>query len=245
MRLKGKRAFISGAGQGIGRETALQFAREGADVHATDINPKSLADLEQADNSIRTSILDVTDAAAVSALLGSQSAFDVVFNCAGYVANGTIQDCDPEDWRRSFQINVDSMYFVCKAVLPAMLENGGGAIINMASVASSVLGAPDRFAYGTSKAAVIGLTKSIAVDYVKDGIRCNAICPGTVQSPSLDERLRATGDYESARAAFIARQPMGRIGDPKEIAELATYLASDGAKFTTGQIHVIDGGWST
>jgi 2-keto-3-deoxy-L-fuconate dehydrogenase len=223
----------------------LQFAREGADVHATDINPKSLADLEQADNSIRTSILDVTDAAAVSALLGSQSAFDVVFNCAGYVANGTIQDCDPEDWRRSFQINVDSMYFVCKAVLPAMLENGGGAIINMASVASSVLGAPDRFAYGTSKAAVIGLTKSIAVDYVKDGIRCNAICPGTVQSPSLDERLRATGDYESARAAFIARQPMGRIGDPKEIAELATYLASDGAKFTTGQIHVIDGGWST
>jgi len=245
MRLKGKRAFISGAGQGIGRETALQFAREGADVHATDINPKSLADLEQADNSIRTSILDVTDAAAVSALLGSQSAFDVVFNCAGYVANGTIQDCDPEDWRRSFQINVDSMYFVCKAVLPAMLENGGGAIINMASVASSVLGAPDRFAYGTSKAAVIGLTKSIAVDYVKDGISCNAICPGTVQSPSLDERLRATGDYESARAAFIARQPMGRIGDPKEIAELATYLASDGAKFTTGQIHVIDGGWST
>ncbi|MCG8504658.1 MAG: SDR family oxidoreductase [Sphingomonadales bacterium] len=244
MRLSGKRAFISAAAQGIGRETARAFAREGAAVLATDINEAGLASLKSESEAIRTARLDVTDPAAIAGFFESHRVFDVVFNCAGYVANGPILDCDPADWKRSFGINVDSMYHICRACLPGMLDTGGGSIVNMSSVASSVKGVPSRFAYGTTKAAVIGLTKAIAADYVTQGIRCNAICPGTVQSPSLDERLAATGDFEAARADFIARQPMGRIGDPKEIAALAVYLASDASAYTTGQIHIIDGGWS-
>ncbi|MCG8451174.1 MAG: SDR family oxidoreductase, partial [Pirellulales bacterium] len=188
--------------------------------------------------------LDVTDAGAIADFFAEQGAFDVVFNCAGYVHHGTILDCNDRDWEFSFQLNVTSMFRLIKQLLPAMLEAGGGSIINMASVASSVTAAPNRFAYGATKAAVIGLTKSIAVDFVKRGIRCNAICPGTIQSPSLDERLRALGNYDEARQAFIVRQPMERIGTPEEVAALAVYLASDESAFTTGAIHVVDGGWS-
>lgn len=244
MRLSGKKALITAAAQGIGRETARAFAREGAAVLATDINEAGLASLKDEHAAIEAAPLDVTDPAAIAGLFESHRVFDVVFNCAGYVANGPILDCDPADWKRSFGINVDSMYHICRACLPGMIDTGGGSIVNMSSVASSVKGVPNRFAYGTTKAAVIGLTKAIAADYVTRGIRCNAICPGTVQSPSLDERLAATGDFEAARADFIARQPMGRIGDPKEIAALAVYLASDASAYTTGQIHIIDGGWS-
>lgn len=244
MRLTGKSAFVSASAQGIGRETALAFAREGASVLATDINEAGLASLKDEHAAIETALLDVTDPVAIAGFFERNRVFDVVFNCAGYVADGPILDCDPADWKRSFGINVDSMYHVCRACLPGMLDNGGGSIVNMSSVASSIKGVPNRFAYGTTKAAVIGLTKAIAADYVTQGIRCNAICPGTVQSPSLDERLAATGDIEKARADFIARQPMGRIGDPKEIAALAVYLASDASAYTTGQIHIIDGGWT-
>lgn len=244
MLLIGKRAVITAAAQGIGRETALAFAREGATVLATDINDKGLASLLKEADGIETARLDVTSPADIARLFRDQPAFDVVFNCAGYVASGSILDCDPDDWKRSFAINVDSMYNTCRACLPSMIESGGGSIINMSSVASSVKGVPNRFVYSTTKAAVVGLTKSIAADFVDRGIRCNAICPGTVQSPSLDQRLAATGDYEKAKADFVARQPMGRIGDPKEIAALAAYLASDVSAFTTGAIHIIDGGWS-
>ena len=244
MLLEGKKAIITAAAQGIGRETALAFAREGASVLATDINEAGLASLEGSAEGIQTANLDVTDPESIRGVFEQWPLFDVVFNCAGYVASGAILECDHDDWKHSFSINVDSMYHMCCAALPAMLDNGGGSIINMSSVASSVIGVPGRFAYGATKAAVIGITKAIAADYVTKGIRCNAICPGTVQSPSLDERLAATGDYDAAKAAFIERQPMGRIGDPKEIAALAVYLASDVSDFTTGQIHVIDGGWS-
>ena len=243
MRLLGKRAFISAAGQGIGRETALAFAREGAAVVATDINEAALDSLCAEESRICTRRLDVADDGEIAAFFAEHSAFDSVFNCAGYVANGSILECEPDDWRRSMSINVDSMYEVCRHALPKMIEAGGGAIINMSSIASSVKGIPNRFAYTATKAAVIGLTKSIAADFVTKKIRCNAICPGTVQSPSLDDRLAATGDYDKARQEFIARQPMGRIGDPKEIAALALYLASDESAFTTGAVHVIDGGW--
>jgi 2-keto-3-deoxy-L-fuconate dehydrogenase len=244
MRLAGKHALITAAGQGIGRETALMFAREGAVVIATDINPDSLERLEREASNIQTAILDVTSKEAIDKLIAKLETLDIVFNCAGFVANGSLLDCSEADWYRSFSINVDSMFHVCRAVLPAMLRQGSGSIINMSSVASSVKGVPNRFAYGATKAAVIGFTKALAADYVTQGIRCNAICPGTVQSPSLDERLRQTGDYERAKAEFVARQPMGRIGDPKEVAALATYLASPEAAYTTGAIHVIDGGWS-
>jgi 2-keto-3-deoxy-L-fuconate dehydrogenase len=244
MRLNGKTALITAAGQGIGRETALMFANEGAHVLATDINEESLASLKTADERIETLILDVTRATDIAKLFGERPAFDIVFNCAGYVANGTILECEEDDWDRSFLINVDSMYHMCKACIPGMIEKGGGSIINMSSVASSVKGVPNRFAYTATKAAVVGLTKAIAADFVTQGVRCNAICPGTVQSPSLDERLAATGDYEKARADFVARQPMGRIGDPKEIAALATYLGSSESAYTSGTVNVIDGGWS-
>lgn len=244
MRLAGKHALITAAGQGIGRETALMFAREGAVVIATDINPDSLERLEREASNIQTAILDVTSKEAIDKLIAKLETLDIVFNCAGFVPNGSLLDCSEADWYRSFSINVDSMFHVCRAVLPAMLRQGSGSIINMSSVASSVKGVPNRFAYGATKAAVIGFTKALAADYVTQGIRCNAICPGTVQSPSLDERLRQTGDYERAKAEFVARQPMGRIGDPKEVAALATYLASPEAAYTTGAIHVIDGGWS-
>ena len=245
MRLQGKSALITAAGQGIGRETALMFAREGAQVLATDINSEALASLFQADDRIETTVLDVTRSGEIGILFSSRPAFDIVFNCAGYVANGSILECDKDDWDKSFMLNVDSMYHICRACIPAMIENGGGSIINMSSVASSVKGVPNRFAYTATKAAVIGLTKAIAADFVTQGVRCNAICPGTVQSPSLDERLAATGDYDKARADFIARQPMGRIGDPKEIAALATYLGSSESAYSTGTINVIDGGWTT
>ena len=193
---------------------------------------------------ITASKLDVTDANAVQTLTADVGTLDVLFNCAGFVANGSILECADKDWEFSLDLNVTAMYRMIKLTLPAMLDNGGGSIINMSSVASSIKGVPNRFAYCTSKAAVIGLTKSVAADYVTRGIRCNAICPGTVDSPSMHARLRATGDYEKALENFIARQPMGRIGKPQEIAALALYLASDDSSFTTGQTHAIDGGWS-
>ena len=241
-RLKGKRAVVTAAGQGIGRAFAEAFHREGADVLATDINEKALASLA----GIATRRLDVTDGAAVAALAGELGAIDVLANCAGYVHQGTIFDCAEKDWDFSFDLNVKSMYRMIRAFLPAMLEKGGGSIVNVASVASSVKGVANRFVYSASKAAVIGLTKAVAADFVAKGIRCNAICPGTVQSPSLDERMAALGgDPAEVRRAFAQRQPMGRIAEPAEIAHLAVYLASDEASFTTGAIHVIDGGWTS
>jgi 2-keto-3-deoxy-L-fuconate dehydrogenase len=240
-RLAGKTALITAAGQGIGRASAELFRDEGAAVIATDRDPELLRDLD----GCRTLPLDVTDKAAIEALARELGAVEVLFNCAGYVHHGTILECDEAAWAFSNDINVTAMYRICKAFLPAMLDNGGGSIVNMASVASSVKGVVNRFVYGTSKAAVIGLSKAIAVDFVARGIRCNAICPGTVQTPSLEERIRATGDYDQARAAFIARQPMGRLGKADEIAALALYLASDESAYTTGQTHVIDGGMAT
>ena len=242
-RLAGKRTLITAAGQGIGRSTAELYAAQGATVFASDINDASLAELSEIDG-ITAIKLDVTDAAAVAACAIEVGPLDVLFNCAGFVANGSILDTDDKDWDFSFDLNVTAMYRMIKLTLPAMLENGGGSIINMSSVASSIKGVPNRFAYCASKAAVIGMTKSIAADYVTQGIRCNAICPGTVDSPSMHGRLRATGDYDQALAAFISRQPMGRIGSADEIAALALYLASDDSAFTTGQAHAIDGGWS-
>jgi len=240
-RLKGKKAVLTASGQGIGRAVAEAFVREGALVTATDINEKLLEGLKGA----ATRRLDVTDNAAVKALAKELGPVDVLFNCAGFVHHGTILDCEEKDWDFSFNLNVKSMYRMIRAFLPAMLEHGGGSIVNMASVASSVKAAPNRFVYGASKAAVIGLTKSIATDYVTRGIRCNAICPGTVESPSLDGRIKALGgDSEAVRKAFIARQPIGRLGKPEEIAHLAVYLASDESGFMTGTAQVIDGGWS-
>jgi len=237
-RLAGKKALITAAGQGIGRASAELFRDEGAEVVATDINEGALADLA----GCTTRRLDVTDKTAIAALAEEVGAVDALFNCAGFVHSGTILDCTEEEWAFAHDLNVTSMFRMCKAFLPAMLEAGGGSIVNMSSVAGSVKGIVNRFAYGTTKAGVIGLTKSIACDFVGQGIRCNAICPGTVESPSLEARMRAQGDYEKARAAFIARQPMGRLGKPEEIAYLALYLASDESNYTTGTIHVIDGG---
>jgi 2-keto-3-deoxy-L-fuconate dehydrogenase len=237
--LTGKRALVTGAGQGIGRASAEAFRDAGADVTAIDISPQLLADL----SGCTTTQMDITDAAAVAAL-AQADAFDIVFNCAGFVHSGTILECDESAWDFSFNLNVTAMYRIIRAVLPGMIAAGGGSIINMSSVASSILGVPGRFVYGASKAAVIGLTKAVAADFVSQNIRCNAICPGTVQSPSLEQRLRDTGDFDKAMADFRARQPMGRLGDPREIAALALYLASDASGFTTGQTHIIDGGWS-
>ncbi|MCY4278195.1 MAG: SDR family oxidoreductase [Gammaproteobacteria bacterium] len=240
MRVANKKILVTAAAQGIGRATAELFAREGATVIATDINGDLLAELV----GCRIETLDVTDQSAIEALVERIGAVDVLFNCAGFVHSGTILDCEESDWDFSFDLNVKSMYRMAKACLPLMLEAGGGNIINMSSVASSVRGIPNRFVYSASKAAVIGLTKSLAADFVTSNIRCNAICPGTVHSPSLQQRLAATGDYEAAYREFTARQPMGRIGEPEEIANLALYLASDDSAFSTGQIHIIDGGWS-
>jgi 2-keto-3-deoxy-L-fuconate dehydrogenase len=238
--LEGKAVLITAAGQGIGRATAERFISLGARVIATDINEAALSTLEGA----QTHVLNVLDGAGVKAFGEKIGSIDVLFNCAGFVHSGTILDCEEKDWDFSFNLNAKAMYMTCKTFLPGMLEKGKGSIVNMASVASSVKGVPNRFAYCASKAAVIGLTKSIAADFVAKGIRANAICPGTVDSPSLHDRLRATGDYDKAMKDFIARQPMGRIADPKEVAALVTYLAGDEAGFTTGQVHVIDGGWT-
>ncbi len=243
-RLAGKIALVTAAGQGIGRATAMAFADEGALVWATDINEESLKDLSSIRPGIRTRRLDILQSQSVADFAAEVGALDILFNCAGYVHHGTILDCQEKDWDFSFDLNVKSMYRTCHAFLPAMLKAGKGSIINMSSAASSIKAAPNRFVYGTTKAAVIGLTKAIAADFIRRGIRCNAICPGTVQSPSLDQRISAQGDVEKARSEFVARQPMGRIGRPEEIAALAVYLASDEYSYTTGQTHIIDGGFA-
>lgn len=242
-RLDGKITLITAAGQGIGRATAELYAAEGARVIATDINKDSLAEITSIDG-IETYVLDVLDREAVAAFIGKIGALDTLFNCAGYVANGTILECPEKDWDFSFDLNVKAQYRLIQLVLPGMIAQGSGSIINMSSVASSIKGVPNRLAYCASKAAVIGLTKAVAVDYVTHNIRCNAICPGTVDSPSMHQRLRDTGNYDAALKAFIGRQPMGRIGTAQELAALALYLASDDSAFTTGQCHVIDGGWA-
>ena len=246
-RLKGKKTLITAAGQGIGRSTVLAFAREGAQVLATDIDPESLASLKkefpEIATNIETCVLDVNNLEAIQQLAKETGSIDVLFNCAGFVHHGTVLDCEESDWDISFNLNVRSMYRMIKAFLPAMLESGGGSIVNMSSVASSVKGLPNRFVYGASKAAVVGLTKSIAADFITQNIRCNAICPGTVESPSLQARIKAQGgNYEDVLGAFIARQPIGRIGTPDEIAALALYLASDESSYTTGVAWSIDGG---
>jgi len=238
--LEGKKAFVTAAGAGIGRATAELFAAAGADVIATDIDEEALRTLQ----GVTTQVLDVTDAERVAAVANEIGTIDVLFNCAGYVHDGALLDCDRDAWDFSIALNLTSMHSTIRAFLPGMIAAGGGSIINMSSVASSIIAVPRRCVYSVTKAAIIGLTKSVAADYVRDGIRCNAICPGTVHTPSLDARIAATGDYETALAAFTARQPVGRLGKADEIARLALYLASDDSAFTTGQCHIIDGGWS-
>ncbi|HEX8787148.1 MAG TPA: SDR family oxidoreductase [Telluria sp.] len=233
-----RRVLVTAAAQGIGRAIAAAFVTRGLRVVATDINEAGLGGLVGA----HTLRLDVRENRAVTALVEAEGPFDVLVNCAGFVHNGTILEAEEDELDFAFDLNVKSMMRTIRAVLPGMLARRDGAIINIASVASSIKGVPNRFIYGTTKAAVIGLTKSVAADFVARGIRCNAICPGTVESPSLEERLRAQGDYAAARAAFIARQPIGRIGTPREVADLAVYLAD--ATYTTGQAHIIDGGWA-
>jgi 2-keto-3-deoxy-L-fuconate dehydrogenase len=240
-RLAGKTALVTAAGQGIGRASAEAFLREGARVIATDIRGDALADFA----GVETRVLDATDPQAVRAVAADHPEIDVLFNCAGFVHAGTILDCDEDDLAFSHALNVTAQYRMIRAVLPNMIALGRGSIINMASVASSVKAVANRFAYSTTKAAVIGLTKSVSVDFVGQGIRCNAICPGTVETPSLLQRLRDTGDFDKAYAEFTERQAMGRFGRPEELAALAVYLASDESAFTTGAIHVIDGGWTS
>ncbi|MGM8931503.1 SDR family oxidoreductase [Salinicola halophyticus] len=245
MRLANKTALITAAGQGIGRATVERFLAEGARVIATDIDAAKLEGLEDA----QCHALDVTDAEAVRTLIKSLPPLDILFNCAGTVPSGSILECDDDQWAFAQRLNVDSMFYTIRAALPAMLDNGGGSIINMASLASSAKGVVNRFAYGTTKAAVVGLTKSVAADYMTRGIRCNAICPGTVDSPSLRERVAEQARQQGRTtdevfAEFIARQPMGRLGKVEEIAALATHLASDEASFITGTVQMIDGGWS-
>lgn len=242
-RMIGKTAFVTAAAQGIGKATALAYAREGARVIATDINEKLLEELNGIEG-ITTRSLNVLDLAAIQALAAEFPNINVLFNCAGFVANGTILDCTDQDWDFSFNLNVKSQFLMIRAFLPSMLKNGGGSIINMASVAGSLKGAESRFVYGATKAAVIGITKSVAVDYARQGIRCNAVCPGTVDTPSLQDRINANPDVEMARRAFLSRQKMGRFGTPEEIAALCVYLGSDESAYTTGTTHVIDGGWS-
>ena len=242
--LNGKIALVTAAAQGIGRATTVAFADEGAAVWATDINETALNALSAERPEVRVQPLDVRDSQQVERLASELGTIDVLFNCAGFVHHGTILQCADRDWDFSFDLNVKSMYRTCRAFLPSMLKAGKGSIINVSSAVSSVKGAPNRFVYGATKAAVIGLTKGIAVDFIRSGIRCNAICPGTVETPSLGERIAARGDVEKTRAEFVARQPMGRLGRPEEIADLAVYLASDESAFTTGQIHLIDGGWT-
>ncbi|WP_155889394.1 SDR family oxidoreductase [Cucumibacter marinus] len=243
-RLSGLNALVTAAGNGIGKAVALRFAREGAKVVAVDIDGGALDGLGQP--GIAPLVLDATDPEAVDAAVRAHGPFDVLVNGVGYVHHGTVLDCGPDEWRRSFALNVDTMYNTLRAVLPGMIERGGGSVINIASAASSLKGFPNRAAYGATKAAVIGLTKAVAVDHISQGVRCNAICPGTVESPSLAARMkelgRQMGGEDEARKAFVARQPMGRLGTPEEIAAMAVYLASPEASFTTGQALIIDGG---
>ena len=241
-RLEGKTALVTSAAQGIGRATALALAEAGAKVFATDIREDLLAELTGPN--ITCFGLNVLEQAAIDAAVARTGAIDILLNCSGYVHHGTVLDCGDKDWDFSFDLNVKAHYRMIKAYLPGMLAKAQGNVINIASVASSIKGAPNRFAYGASKAAIIGMTKALAVDFVAKGIRCNAICPGTVETPSLYDRMRAQGDLEKAKAAFIARQPMGRMAQPAEIAKMAVYLASDDSEFMTGQALVIDGGWS-
>lgn len=241
--LGGKRALVTAAGQGIGRASALAFAAQGADVLAVDINPETLATLAET-SGITTQQVDLLTVEGIDAVAAAAGTVDILLNCAGYVAAGTILDCDEDDWNRSFDMNATLMFRLTKRLLPAMVDNGGGSIINLSSVASSLKGVPNRFAYAASKAAVVGLTKAIAADYIQQGIRCNAICPGTVDTPSLHQRVQEQGDYEQELKSFIARQPLGRLGTPEEIAALALYLASDNSAFVTGQAIAIDGGWT-
>jgi len=250
MRLVNKRALVTAAGQGIGRATAIAFAREGAEVLATDVNPTALASLQaEGIPGLETSFLDVTDSRTPTANNRNGRPFNVLFNCAGVVHSGSVLTSNDQDWEKAWQLNVMSMVRLCRALLPGMISTGGGSIINMSSVASSIKGVSDRCVYATTKAAVIGLTKSIAADYIRQAIRCNAICPGTVATPSLGDRIQSQAQQQAAdidvvRAAFISRQPMGRLGRVEEIAALAVYLASDESSFTTGVTHVVDGGWS-
>ena len=239
-RLSGKACLVTAAAQGIGRATAEAFVAEGANVIATDIN---IGPVEKIDGA-KAHRLDVTKDEEIDALRDECGPIDVLFNCAGFVHAGSIVECTEDDWDFAFELNVKSQYRMIRAFLPGMLEKGKGSIINMSSVASSIKGVPNRFAYCATKAAVIGITKSVAADHITNGVRCNAICPGTVDTPSLHERLKATGDYEKAKREFVARQPMGRIGKAAEIADLAVYLASDESAFTTGQCHIVDGGWA-
>ncbi len=239
-RLAGKTAFVTAAGQGIGRAAALAFAREGATVWATDINGDLLADLQK--QGLKTRVLDVMDEAAIQRAAAEAGTVDVLFNCAGFVHHGTILDCSNKDWDFAFNLNVRSMFWVSKAFLPGMLKQGKGSIINMSSIASSVKGLPNRFVYGATKAAVIGLTKAIAADYVKQGIRCNCIGPGTVDTPSLGQRINAFADPVQAKKDFIARQPMGRLGSVEDITGILVFLASDESLFATGNMYSIDGG---
>lgn len=241
-RMDGKRALVTAAGQGIGRASALAMAREGAHVIATDVNAAALESLSA--DGIETRLLNVRDPVSIAAAVVSAGRVDVLFNCAGFVAAGSILDCDEDQWAFSLDLNMTAMYRMCRAFLPGMLAQGAGSIINMASAVGPMIAAPNRFVYAATKAGVVGITKAIAADFITQGIRCNAICPGTVESPSLDQRLRDTGDYEAARKAFIARQPIGRIGKADEIAALVVYLASDESSYTTGVAHAIDGGWT-
>ena len=243
-KLEGRIALVTSAGQGIGRASALALAREGAKVFATDIKEELFKDISKEHPGITGFGLNVLEQSAVDAALKRTGPIDILFNCSGFVHNGTVLDCEEKDWDFSFDLNVKAHYRMIKAYLPGMLAKGKGNVINMASVASSVKGAPNRFVYGASKAAVIGLTKALAADFVAKGIRSNCICPGTVETPSLYDRMRAQGDVEKAKAAFIARQPMGRMAQPEEIAAMVIYLASDDSAFITGQALVIDGGWS-
>lgn len=244
MRLQGKTVILTAAGAGIGRASALAMAREGATVHATDVDAGALESLAAEHENIRTALLDVTDAAGIAAFAATAPTPDVLFNCAGWVHDGTLLEASDADWDRSFAINIRGMARMTEAFLPRMIENGGGSIINMASVVSAITGAASRCAYGATKGAVMGLTKAIATDYIRDRIRCNAICPGTVLTPSLQARMAARGDYDAAYEAMLDRQPLREMTHPEDIAPMVVYLASDESKAATGQFFVVDGGWT-